>query len=137
VKVRGLVPADEIEQRYAQINDFERMLTENGTRILKFMLHISKERQAERLRDRLEDPTKHWKFDPGDLEDRALWDKFMAAYETALTRCSTAHAPWHVVPADRKWVRNAVIARIVRATLEEMNPQYPKATWAPGTYTIT
>jgi PPK2 family polyphosphate:nucleotide phosphotransferase len=137
VKVRGLVPADEIEQRYAQINDFERMLTENGTRILKFMLHISKERQAERLRDRLEDPTKHWKFDPGDLEDRALWDEFMAAYETALTRCSTAHAPWHVVPADRKWVRNAVIARIVRATLEEMNPQYPKATWAPGTYMIT
>lgn len=136
-KVRGLAPAEEIEHRYAQINDFERMLSENGTRILKFMLHISQKEQAERLNARLEDPCKNWKFDPADLDDRKLWDEFTAAYDTALTRCSTPHAPWHVIPADRKWVRNAVIAHIVRATLEEMDPQYPKATWEPGTYRIT
>jgi PPK2 family polyphosphate:nucleotide phosphotransferase len=137
VKVHNLAPAEEIERRYAQINDFERMLTENGTRVLKFMLHISKERQAERLRDRLEDPTKHWKFDPGDLDDRARWDEFMAAYEAAVTHCSTAYAPWYVVPADRKWVRNAVVARVVLNTLKQMDPQYPAPSWAPGSYTIT
>ncbi len=136
VKVRGYAPADQIERRYEQINAFERMLVENGTTILKFMLHISKKEQAKRLQERLDDPRKHWKFNPGDLDDRAHWDDFQAAYETALARCSTPHAPWHVIPADRKWARNAAIARIVRATLEEMDPQYPKAAWAPGTYKI-
>ncbi len=137
VKVRGWASPEEIEQRYDQINAFEKMLVENGTTILKFMLHISKKEQAKRLRERLDDPRKHWKFSAGDLEDRELWDDFQGAYETALHRCSTAWAPWHIVPADRKWVRNAVIARIVRATLDEMNPQYPATTWTPGEFTVT
>jgi PPK2 family polyphosphate:nucleotide phosphotransferase len=136
VRVRGLAPHETIEQRYEQINAFEKMLVENGTTILKFMLHISKNEQAKRLQERLDDPKKHWKFDPADLEDREHWDDFADAYEKVLRRCSTAWAPWHVVPADRKWVRNAVIARIVRATLEEMNPRYPQAAWTPGEFTI-
>jgi PPK2 family polyphosphate:nucleotide phosphotransferase len=136
VKVRGYASPDAIEARYEQINAFERMLSENGTRVLKFMLHISKKEQAKRLQERLDTPEKHWKFSPGDLEDRERWDEFQAAYETLLHRCSTPWAPWHVIPSDRKWARNAAIARIVRATLEEMDPQHPKAAWAPGTYRI-
>lgn len=133
VKVKGYASRDAIERRYDEINAFESMLTANGTKILKFMLHISKEEQAERLRERIAAPEKRWKFNPGDLEDRKLWDEYLAAYETALTRCSTPHAPWHVIPADRNWVRNAAIARIVRDTLEEMNPQYPEPTgWDPA-----
>jgi len=136
-KVRGLAPNEVIEQRYGQINAFEKMLVENGTTILKFMLHISRDEQKERLQERLADPKKHWKFNPSDLEDRAYWDAYQDAYETMLQRCSTDHAPWHVIPADRKWVRNAAIASIVKATLEEMDPQYPKASWKPGGFTIS
>jgi PPK2 family polyphosphate:nucleotide phosphotransferase len=137
VKVRKFAPADAIEQRYDQINAFEKMLTENGTRVLKFMLNISKDEQAERLQARIDDPTKRWKFNPGDLEDRTLWDEFMKAYETAIRRCSTSHAPWHVIPSDRKWVRSAVIAKIVRETLEEMNPHYPEPQgWDPKTIKV-
>ena len=137
VKVRKFAAAEAIEQRYDQINAFEKMLSENGTRVLKFMLHISKDEQAERLKARVEDATKRWKFNPGDLEDRKLWDDFMGAYETAIRRCSTDHAPWHVVPSDRKWVRSAVIGRIVRETLEEMNPQYPEPKdWDPKSIKI-
>ena len=130
-KVRGLASPEAVEKRYDQINAFEKHLTENGVTILKFMLHISKDEQKKRLQDRLEDPAKHWKFNPGDLEDRKLWGQFEAAYEEALTRCSTPHAPWRVVPADKKWRRNALIAAIVRGTLEGMDPQYPKATFDP------
>jgi len=136
VKVRGFAPAEAIEKRYDQINAFEKMLVENGTTVLKFMLHISKAEQAERLQERLDNPRKHWKFNPGDLEDREHWDEFRAAYETMLQRCSTPWAPWYVVPADRKWVRNAVVARIVTATLEAMDPQYPKGMWKPGEYRV-
>jgi PPK2 family polyphosphate:nucleotide phosphotransferase len=127
VKVKKFAAEKLIEKHYDEINAFEQMLSNNGTRILKFMLNISPDEQAVRLRERLEDPTKHWKFNPGDLEDRKLWPKFMEAYETALKRCSSDHAPWHVIPADRKWVRNAVIGKIVRETLEEMNPAPAKA----------
>ena len=133
----GLLPKSEIEKRYEQINDFERMLVENGTVVLKFMLHISKEKQAERLQERLDDPKKRWKFNPGDLDDRKLWDSFEEAYETMLESCSTKIAPWYVIPADRKWVRNAAIGQIVKATLEEMDPQYPKPTWKPSDFQIT
>lgn len=136
VKVKQLAPPGEIDRRYEQINRFERMLSENGTRILKFMLHVSQEEQAMRLQERLDVATKQWKFNPGDLEDRKLWDDFMAAYETALSRCSTPHAPWHVIPADRNWLRNAAIAAIVRETLEEMDPQYPKLDFDPKTVKI-
>jgi PPK2 family polyphosphate:nucleotide phosphotransferase len=136
VKVRSLAPADLIEQRYDQINAFEKHLTENGTTVLKFMLNISKDEQGERLQQRLDEPEKNWKFNPSDLEDRKLWDDYQRAYEIVLDRCSTAHAPWRVVPADRKWQRNAIIASVVRRTLEEMNPRYPKPTWKPGDFQI-
>ena len=135
-RVRGLAPADEIEARYGQINAFEQMLAENGTTILKFMLHISKEEQRERLQARLDEPRSRWKFDPGDLDDRKHWDDYQAAYETMLERCSTEHAPWHVIPADRKWVRNAVVAAIVRETLDAMDPEYPEPAWTPGQFTV-
>ncbi len=133
VKVRKFASAEAIERRYEEINAFEKTLSQNGTRILKFMLHISKEEQAVRLRERIALPQKRWKFNPADLEDRSLWDEFMAAYETAVNRCTTGHAPWYVIPADRNWLRNAVISRIVRETLEEMNPQYPAPKgWDPA-----
>jgi PPK2 family polyphosphate:nucleotide phosphotransferase len=137
VKVKKFAPADAIERRYEEINQFEKTLSANGTRILKFMLHISKEEQAERLKDRVADPAKRWKFNPGDLADRALWDDYAVAYETMVKRCSTEHAPWHVIPADRNWVRNHLIGRIVRETLEEMAPQYPEPKdWDPETISI-
>ncbi|HEY7548022.1 MAG TPA: polyphosphate kinase 2 family protein [Hyphomicrobiaceae bacterium] len=128
-RVRKLAPGEEIERRYDAINAFERMLTENGTTILKLMLHISRKEQGKRLRDRLDEPQSRWKFDPRDLEDRKLWDEYRAAYEMMLQKCSTRWAPWHVIPADRKWARNAAIAAIVRETLEAMNPQYPVPAW--------
>ena len=137
VKVKKFAAPEDIERRYHEINHFEKHLVQNGTTILKFMLHISKDEQADRLRDRIAKPEKRWKFNPGDLDDRALWDDYMAAYETALTRCSTEHAPWYVIPADRNWVRNAAISRIVREKLEEMNPQYPEPKgWDPATVKV-
>ena len=125
VKVEKLAGPEAIERRYEEINQFEKLISNNGTRILKFMLHVSKEEQAVRLQDRIDSPDKQWKFKPSDLDTRAKWADYMAAYETAISRCSTNIAPWHIIPADRNWVRNASIAQIVRETLEEMNPQYP------------
>lgn len=125
VKVREFVSAQTIEQRYGQINDFERHMRENGTKILKFMLHISPETQAERLRDRLVKPDKRWKFNPNDLEDRKLWPQFMDAYQTMVRRTHTDVAPWHVIPSDSRATRGAIISDIVRNTLVEMNPLYP------------
>jgi PPK2 family polyphosphate:nucleotide phosphotransferase len=113
------------ERRYGHIRDFERMLVETGTTILKFHLRISKDEQAERLRDRLEDPTKHWKFDPSDLAERKRWDDYQQAFEDAIAATTTDHAPWYVVPANRKWYRDAIIARVIVDTLRSMNPQYP------------
>ncbi len=135
-RVRKLAPADAIERRYDQINAFEKMLSENGTTILKFMLHISRKEQGKQLKQRLDEPEKRWKFDPSDLDDRKLWPQFQAAYETMLTRCSTPWAPWHVIPADRKWARNAAIAAIVRESLEAMAPQYPKVDWDPKDFKV-
>ena len=125
VKVRNFAPADIVEQRYDQINAFEKHLSENGVTILKFMLNVGYEEQGIRLRERLTEPHKLWKFNPGDLEDRKLWPDFMSAYETAVQRCSTPHAPWYVVPADSRTRRNAMIARIVRGALEDMNLSWP------------
>jgi PPK2 family polyphosphate:nucleotide phosphotransferase len=136
VKVRGLAPADVVERRYEQINAFEKHLTENGTTVLKFMLNISKDEQKERLQARLDEPDANWKFNPSDLEDRALWDEYQRAYEIALDRCSTEHAPWRVVPADRKWQRNAIVASVVHKTLEDMSPKYPKPDWKPSDFKI-
>ncbi len=126
VRVNGLVPESVWKARYEQINQFERMLSETGTRILKFFLHISKDEQKERLQARLDDPAKRWKFNTGDLKVREQWDDYMSAYEDVLTKCSTNHAPWHIVPANKKWYRNLVITRTVVETLESMNLQYPE-----------
>ena len=136
VKVRKLAPPKLIEQRYEQINQWEKMLVENGTRVLKIMLHISKEEQGERLRERLEVPEKRWKFNPGDLDDRKLWDDYQQAYETVLQRCSTPWAPWHVVPADSRSRRDAAAARLIRGELEAMKPEYPDPGYRPEQYPI-
>jgi PPK2 family polyphosphate:nucleotide phosphotransferase len=124
-RVHELVPRERIEARYGQINTFERHLAENGIVILKFFLHISKGEQKMRLRARLDDATKRWKFSPADLAERKHWDDYMAAYEIALARCSAEWAPWFIVPANRKWYRNAVVARIVRTMLEALDLVYP------------
>jgi PPK2 family polyphosphate:nucleotide phosphotransferase len=125
-RVQELVPPDVWRKRYDQINDFERLLTETGTLILKFFLHISKDEQKERLQARLDDPLKRWKFRKGDLIDRGLWDGYMAAYEEALTRTSRKHAPWYIVPADKKWYRNLVIATVLVKALEDLKLQIPE-----------
>ena len=135
-KVRELAPTTAIEQRYEQINNFEKHLTENGTIILKCMLHISYETQGERLQDRLDVPRKRWKFNPGDLDDRKLWPGFMNAYETMLKRTSTEHVPWYVIPSDNRSTRGAIVSGLVRQTLENMDPQYPDPGYRPGDFEI-
>jgi polyphosphate kinase 2 (PPK2 family) len=127
VRVRRLAPESVWRPRYEQINLFERILLENDTVVLKFMLHISREEQRERLLARLEDPKKHWKFNADDLRERDLWDEYTAAYREMLERTSTIPAPWYVVPADDKAVRNVLVARVVAETLERMDPRYPGA----------
>jgi PPK2 family polyphosphate:nucleotide phosphotransferase len=125
VRVHSLVPPNVWKRRYAQINEFERMLAEEGTTILKFFLHISKDEQKQRLQDRLGTPTKQWKFRLSDLKERQLWGDYMAAYEDALSKTSTEWAPWYVIPADRKWYRNLVVGQIVVQTLEDLKMSYP------------
>ncbi len=136
VKVRKLAPPEAVEERYEQINQFEKTLVENGTKVLKLMLHISKDEQGVRLKERLEVPEKRWKFNPSDLEDRKLWDDYQAAYETVLQRCSTPWAPWYVVPADSRSRRDAIAARLIRAELEAMKPEYPDPGYRPEQYQI-
>ena len=127
VRVRELAPPEEIERRYGAINEFEQRLVDGGTRILKCMLHISADEQKERLLARLDDPTKHWKYNPKDLDERALWPAYREAYEIALERTNTEHAPWHVIPADRKWYRNLAIGGLLHQTLVDLDPQWPVA----------
>ena len=124
-RVRGLVPEDERLPRFAAINAFERLLVESGTSVLKLFLHISRAEQKHRLESRLADPAKHWKFDPGDLRERARWDDYLAAYDEAIECCSLPCAPWQIVPADRKWYRDLVVARAIAAALEAIDPRYP------------
>ena len=125
VRVKELVPETVWGNRFEHINDFEQLLSESGTRIVKFFLNISKDEQAERLQDRLDEPEKHWKFNSADLEERARWDAYQEAFEDAIRRTSTTQAPWHVVPANHKWYRDLVVARAINATLEEMDPRFP------------
>jgi PPK2 family polyphosphate:nucleotide phosphotransferase len=127
VRVHDIVPEDVWRPRYDFIRDFEANLAAAGTRIVKLYLHISKEEQAERFQARLDDPSKRWKFRRGDLDERAKWDDYVAAFEEAISRTSTEAAPWYVVPADRKWYRNWAVSRILVETLAEMDPQYPPA----------
>ena len=126
-RVRELAPAEEIERRYGAINDFEAELVESGVAILKCMLHISPEEQKERLLARLDDPTKHWKYNPNDLAERARWGDYRSAYETTLERNNTENAPWHVIPADKKWYRNLAVGNLLLETLRGLDPQWPKA----------
>lgn len=126
VRVHSLVPEAVWSKRYDQINSFERTLAENGTVILKFFLHVSRDEQKKRLRERVEDETKNWKFNAGDLGERQRWDEYTAAYSDALTRCSTDWAPWYVVPADSNKARNYLIARRIVETLQSLGLRYPK-----------
>jgi PPK2 family polyphosphate:nucleotide phosphotransferase len=126
VRVHDLVPKAVWSKRYDQINAFEKMLTENGTTILKFFLHVSRDEQKERLRDRVQDETKNWKFNAGDLDERAKWDAYTEAYKDALRKCSTKWAPWYVVPADSNKARNYLIAKRIVAALEGLDLKYPE-----------
>ncbi len=128
VRVHNLVPKAVWSRRYDEINDFERNLAANGTQVLKFYLHISKEEQLKRFKERLDDPSKHWKISEADYKERECWGDYVAAYEEALSRCSTEHAPWFIIPANHKWFRNLAIARIVVEHLESLKMQYPKTT---------
>jgi PPK2 family polyphosphate:nucleotide phosphotransferase len=125
VRVHELVPREVWSRRYAQINDFERLLAEEGSTILKFFLHIDKQEQKERLQARLDDPSKRWKFNPDDLAERELWPAYIAAYEEVLSRTSTTWAPWYIVPANRKWYRNLVVAGVIVQALEKLDMSYP------------
>ncbi len=126
VKVHQLVPDEEIEPRYGAINDFEREVVQHGTTVVKCFLHISYDEQRQRLLERLDDPTKRWKFREGDLDERARWPDYMSAYARAIDRCDTDVAPWYVVPADRKWYRNWAITQLLLAALTDLGPRYPQ-----------
>jgi PPK2 family polyphosphate:nucleotide phosphotransferase len=128
VRVHNLVTRDECSRRYAQINNFEQMLAEEGTTIIKFYLNMSKDAQKQRLQDRLDDPTKNWKFNPGDLKERALWDEYDSAYEDVFSETSTSWAPWYIIPADHNWYRNLCVATILVKTLEDLKMNYPAPT---------
>ena len=125
VRVHNLVPEHVWAQRYRQINDFEKMLVENGTIVMKFFLHISKDEQKERLESRINDPTKHWKVEASDIRERAYWDDYMKAYEVMLQKCSTEWAPWHIIPGNKKWYRNLVITECIVETLKKLDMKYP------------
>jgi len=125
VRVHDIVPKKVWNKRFRHINEFERMLVDEGTTVLKCFLHVSKQVQGQRLQDRIDTPEKRWKFRSGDLDDRAKWDAFQTAYAEAISATSTAWAPWYVVPADRNWVRNLAVAKLLLHTLEQLDPQLP------------
>lgn len=127
VRVRELVPEARWRARYEHIRAFERLLTDEGTTVVKVWLHISRDEQRERLQRRIDDPTRNWKFEPQDIEARRDWDLYLAAFEEAIAETSTEHAPWYVVPADRRWVRDVAVATLLVETLEAMDPQVPAA----------
>jgi PPK2 family polyphosphate:nucleotide phosphotransferase len=136
VRVHKFVPKKVWKARYDEINRFEKILAENGTTIVKFMLHISKDEQKKRLQARLDRPDKWWKFNPNDLTERSLWSAYQTAYEDAINHCSTECAPWHIVPANHKWARNLALAEIVLRSLKEMDSRYPKLSFDPKTIKI-
>lgn len=132
VRVKKLFPEEVWKRRQRHVLEFERMLAEEGTTIVKIFLHISKEEQKRRLESRLANPSKYWKFNPEDLADRARWNDFMKAYEEVITKTSSEQAPWYIIPADRKWYRNLCVARIMVDTLKGLKMQYPAITWDPA-----
>lgn len=127
VRVKNFVPESVWRERYGLINDFEENLVRNDISVIKFYLHISKDEQKRRLESRLADPDKRWKFSTNDIKERAFWDDYQDAFEDAINETSTEHAPWYVVPANKKWYRNLVVARTIADTLESMDPQFPPA----------
>ncbi|MEO6021024.1 MAG: polyphosphate kinase 2 family protein [Knoellia sp.] len=127
VRVHDLVPQAQWSRRYAQINAFEKKVVESGTTVIKVMLHISSDEQKARLSERLDRPDKHWKFNPGDLDERAYWADYQEAYQAAIEKCSTVAAPWFVVPADRKWYARLAVTELVLEHLRELDPQWPEA----------
>jgi PPK2 family polyphosphate:nucleotide phosphotransferase len=127
VRVDKLAPQEVWERRYDQINAFEKTLTEEGTRILKFFLHISRDEQKQRFEERLKDRSKHYKFESADVAKRKQWDDYMAAFEDVLNKCTTEHAPWHAIPSDQKWYRNLAIMNVIAQTLRDMDPQFPES----------
>lgn len=135
-RVRKLVPKAVWSSRYERINEFEALLKESGVTIVKLFLHISKDEQKNRFEERLRDPTKQWKVAPSDFEDRSYWDAYMAAYEDALARCSTDAAPWYVIPADRKWVRNVAVSRVLVETLEALRMRFPTPSFDASDFTL-
>jgi PPK2 family polyphosphate:nucleotide phosphotransferase len=132
VRVHNLVPQEVWSRRYDHINSFECMLADEGTTILKFFLHIDLDEQRERFQARLDEPDKRWKFNPGDLEERKLWPKYMEAYEDAIARTSTSWAPWYIVPANRKWYRNLVVGTVITETLDGLGMRYPEPAFDPA-----
>ena len=126
-RVRQLADPEEIERRYTAINDFERELVDDGTTVVKCMLHISPDQQRERLLRRLDKPSKHWKYDPADIDERGQWPRYREAYEIALERTNTEHAPWFVIPSDHKWYRNLMVGQLLLEVLRELQPEWPKA----------
>lgn len=136
VRVKKLFVDEVWQRRQRHVVEFERMLAEEGTTIVKIFLHISKEEQKSRLEARLENPEKHWKVNPDDLVDRARWNQFMAAYDEVIQETSTEYAPWYIVPSDRKWYRNLCVARIMVDTLKKLNMKYPPITWDPASIKI-
>lgn len=124
-RVRSLAPPEEIERRYGAINDFEKRLVDDGTIVVKAMLHISAAEQKKRLLDRLNDPHKYWKYNPGDVDERQLWADYQRAYEIALERCNTPQAPWYLIPSDKKWYRNLAIAHLLKEALESLDLDWP------------
>ncbi|HEX4274966.1 MAG TPA: polyphosphate kinase 2 family protein [Bryobacteraceae bacterium] len=131
-RVHELFPAEVWKKRYSQINDFEKMLTENNIHILKFFLHMSKGKQEKRFDERLRDPRKNWKSSPADFAERKYWEQYQAAYEDAIAKCSMKGAPWYVIPSDHKWFRNFAVAEIVVRTMESWKMQYPKKNTEPS-----
>jgi PPK2 family polyphosphate:nucleotide phosphotransferase len=126
-RVRGLSAPDVVEERYGRIVEFERAIAERGTSLIKVMLHVSFEEQGKRLLERLDRPDKHWKYNPGDIDEREHWDAYMEAYEIAIARTATEQAPWHVVPADRKWYARLAVHELLLEALERIDPQWPTA----------
>ena len=126
VRVHGNLSKDELKDRFQAINHFEELLVENGTTILKFFLHISKDEQRDRLQARLDDPQKYWKVNPEDLKEREYWDDYMDAYEDVFRHCSRKHAPWFIIPANKKWYRNVAISQILIEALDGLEMKYPK-----------
>lgn len=132
VRVKDIYPEKVWEARHRHVVEFERMLAEEGTAIVKIFLNISKDEQKERLQARLDTPSKHWKFNPEDLADRARWEQFMSAYEDTLSRTSTKYAPWHIIPANRKWYRNLAVASLMKEVLSDLDMKFPACDWHPA-----